>query len=218
GEAGLTGATGEAGVTGATGATGEAGLTGATGATGPAGSGGLVIPFSSVGGAGRGTALPSTNASGVSLNVNLLTFGRTGNDILLTGGSTFTVPFATDNNQFFFTFPVAVTLTGIAASFNNNAAFTPIAASNFRPYIALATAAPGTYNFTISPGSVTYSSSGFLPGVNNPTSTILTALNNTINVPVPAGTLLAIVGGWSDLNGSQALQQYIYMSGSLYFS
>ncbi|GAF11768.1 hypothetical protein JCM19046_3409 [Bacillus sp. JCM 19046] len=137
----------------------------------------------------------------------------------LTGGSGFTVPFASDNYQFFFSFPQAVRLVGLSTLFNNFAAFTPSVGTDFRPYVAVATSAAGTFNFSIEPLSITYSTTGFVPGISNPTSTILRGVNNLVNVLIPAGTNMTIVGGWANLGTStQALQQFIYMSGSVFFT
>lgn len=218
GDAGHTGATGYTGYTGATGDIGPTGATGPTGAPGAPGGGGFVIPYASVGGTTRGTVEPSTNASGVSLLVNLISNGRTGNDLTLAGGSTFTVPFNADNNQFFFSFPMDVTLTAISTYFNNYSNFTPPSGSDFRPYVALASAAPGTLNFTIIPESMSYSSTGYLPGTNNPNSTILTGINSGLSTNIIAGTVLAIVGGWTDFSGTSSYRQFIYMSGSMVFT
>lgn len=147
-----------------------------------------------------------------------MAFGRNSSNLPLAGGSTFTVPFVTDGVQYFFKFPIDVTLTGIAANFNNFDAFIPIAGSSFTPYIAIATADPGTYNFTISPTSITYAADSYLAGVNNPSTTILTAAQNSLNVEIPAETLISIVGGWSNLGTPQALQIFIYMAGTLFFT
>ncbi|GAK14578.1 hypothetical protein JCM19039_4512 [Geomicrobium sp. JCM 19039] len=136
----------------------------------------------------------------------------------LTDGSTFTVPFASDNYQFFITFPQDVLVTGVGAVFNNFAAFTPVTGSDFRPYVALAIATPGTFNFTLIPESITYSTIGFSGGSTNPVSTILNGSTQNLSVPIQAGTVMAIVGGWSNLGTPQSLQQFIYMSGSIFFS
>ncbi|MEI4790256.1 hypothetical protein WAX46_08015 [Bacillus sp. FJAT-53060] len=148
----------------------------------------------------------------------MIAFGKSSNSFPLVGGSTFSVPFGVDNNQLFFVLPVDVTLTGIAANFNNFSSFVPNAGTQFTPYIAVATPAIGTYNFTIIPASISYASSSYIGGVNNPNTTILSVVNNALAINITAGTIIAIVGGWTDLSGTQSLSEFIYMEGSLFFS
>jgi len=110
------------------------------------------------------------------------------------------------------------TLTGASAIFNNWGSFSiSQTTTDIRPYIAIATPAPGTYNFTILQDSIVYPSVGYVYG-SNPSSTILTAYSTDLNVSVPAGTPIAIVAGLISLGTTQqSIQQYIYMSGSLIF-
>jgi len=217
GATGVTGAQGIQGVTGATGITGAQGNQGVTGVTGPSPLANYGVVFASVGGAGRGTVHPLTNASGAPSRVNLIGFGRTGNDITVPDGSSIPIPFGTDNNQFFFSFPQAVTLTGISANFNNYNAFTAAAGTDFRPFVALATSPQGTYNFSINTATLQLSSTGYAPGVSNPNTTILTGQSTGLNVLIPANTLLAIVGGIQNLTTGASAEIYIYMSGSFFF-
>ncbi|KQL56051.1 hypothetical protein AN965_15400 [Alkalicoccobacillus plakortidis] len=193
------------------------GPTGITGLTGPASSSNFAVVFSSAGGAGRGTVHPLANASGAPSRVNLISFGRTSNDITVPDGTSIPIPFGNDNYQFFFSFPQQVTLTGISATFNNWSAFTAAAGTDFRPFVALATSPQGTYNFSIDPAMQQIPFIGYTAGASNPNTTILTGSSTGLNVTIPANTLLAIVGGIINLNTGANAEIYIYMNGSFFF-
>jgi len=145
-------------------------------------------------------------------------FSNSSVPLAVTNGMNFSIPFGTNNVQFLFSLPVDARLTGASAIFNNWGAFSiSQTTTDIRPYIAIATPAAGTYNFTILQNSIVYPKVGYVYG-NNPASTVLTAYTTDLDVLIPAGTPIAIVAGLISLGSTQqALQQYIYMSGSLIF-
>ncbi|GAF23823.1 hypothetical protein JCM19047_3668 [Bacillus sp. JCM 19047] len=149
--------------------------------------------------------------------MNLISFGRTSNDITVPDGSSIPIPFGSDNYQFFFSFPQQVTLTGISATFNNWSTFSAATGTDFRPFVALATSPQGTYNFTIDTAMQQLPSIGYTAGASNPNTTILTGSSTGLNVTIPANTLLAIVGGIVNLNTGANAEIYIYMNGSFFF-
>jgi hypothetical protein len=178
----------------------------------------MSIPFASPSQGWGVRVQPALNASGVLTSINVLGFTGNSPNITVTGGTNFTIPFNTDQYQYMFSLPYNATLIGVSAVFNTVAALSITSATtDIRPFVAIATPAPGTYNFTIIQSSILYPSIGFVQG-NNPTSTVLTAANTLFNVPVAAGTPVAIVGGLVSLGTTaQALQPSLYVSGSLVF-
>ena len=162
--------------------------------------------------------------SGVLTGVGVIGFSKSSEAISVTGGNRFSIPFGTDNLQYMFCFPKEMTLKSISVIFNNWLDIYIVSMStHITPFIALATAAPGTYNFTIIESSKVFPAKGYVNetgvlGQNHPTSTIFTAIKNNMDVTIPAGVPVAIVGGVMSIGTvHQLFQQYIYMHGSMIF-
>ncbi len=141
-------------------------------------------------------------------------------ELAMTGGNSFTVPFAANLTQYFLTFPFDVAVTSISAIYNNSAALATNVNSELRPFMALATSATGTYNFTVIPETLAYSDQPYASGTTIPVSTILQTTSYTppTTVTIPAGTIIAIVNGWQDMTAAADYLVGMYTFGSVGFS
>ena len=156
------------------------------------------------------------SATGVTTRIGTIAFSKSSTAINVTGGNKFSIPFANDNVQYIFSLPYDATLTGISGVFNNWGAITiNNQNTHIAPFVAIATPDPGTYNFTIIAESMVYPETSYTRGTHS-SSTVLTATETGMEIEIKAGTPIAIVGGLVSLGTvHQAVQQYIYMSGSL---
>lgn|GEM_PF-3492716 len=176
---------------------------------------GVIIPFCR---GECGTNYTLTNASGVSTGVMLCTFGMTnGSTTTLTNPATsnpsFTQSIALNNHAFTFVMPYDGTLRSI---YMNSCNYYTLgnASSVVTPYVALYTADPGTTTFTLLSGTKTPAA---IPWTGSTISnSVTTGYQSGLNISIPAGTRIAIVGG-CDSNGL-ALTQWIEYAGALYLS
>lgn len=180
----------------------------------------LSIPFSSARGT---TVMPAVdNKTGVLTETSVIGYGlNSQSSYQVKNGTDFHIPFGQDNQQYVFSLPYDVVLVAISAIFNNYTTFS-IAKSttHMSPYVAIAiTQNDGTYDFKIQLDSRTYPSPGYSyrPQAYS-SNTVLTTTNTTLNIPIPAGTPMAVVSGLIGLGTTfQSLGAWIYMHGSLVF-
>lgn len=175
----------------------------------------MLIPFIS----STSTVYASVVNSSGDLRITPLSFGRfSGTAITMAGGlagGTFTIPTGTDSVQYMFPIAYDATITSIYATFNNYSSFTPTAGSDYYPFVAVATAPVGSFTFTVLQDTVTAASTPFPGGTSSPSGTMLSGNLTGLNVQIPAGTQFMIIGGWYCTGTIRALNQYVYMSGSI---
>lgn len=201
----------EAGPTGPTGPQGDTGTTGSTGSTGATGGTAAVIPFST----GIDTSNPLTNAAGEPLEIQLVSFSGHSNTISLSG-NTFTLP--TGNNyQFTFAIPYDAVVRSIYLTCSNWAAFTPPAGATVYPFVTLATAQLDSALFTLLPTTETVTDTPWVGGANVPAGTTLSGFSVDINVPIPAGSRVAICCTYRITGTPSAQSYYFYYSGGILF-
>lgn len=182
----------------------------------------LSIPFSSAHGT---TVMPAVNTTtGALTETSVIGWGFSNQGPTtydVKNGTDFSIPFNRDNQQYIYSLPYNAKLVGISAIFNNYSSFyISKSTTHMSPYVAMAlTKNDGTYNFKIQLDSRTYPATGYYyrPEV-YPASTVLTTTNTAINIPIPAGTPISVVGGLIGLGTTfQSLGVWIYMHGSLLF-
>lgn len=176
---------------------------------------GVIIPFCR---GECGTNYTITNASGVSTGVMLCTFGMSPfSTTTLTNPTTsnpsFTQAISGDSNSVTFVMPYDGILRSI---YMTSCTYGPIgtATSVITPYVALYTADPGTTTFTLLSGTKIPAA---IPWTGSTISnSVTTGYQTGLNISIPAGTRIAIVGG-CDATGT-SVQQWIEYAGALYLS
>lgn len=116
-----------------------------------------------------------------------------------------------------FVIPTDTTLIAIYGSYSPVVAFIP--ATNITLYTAIATAPENTTVFTIVSESITPASQAFMYTVTYPANTPVSGSNTGLNIPLTAGTRVAIVCGFTTEAGVGAPAQALPFSytGSMLF-
>ena len=195
----------ETGPTGPTGPQGEIGPTGPQGDSSPA----AVIPFSS----GSDTSNPHTNASGEPTEVQLVSFSGHSSNIQIAENA-FALP--TGNNyQFAFAMPYNAVVKSIYLTCANWADFTPPPGALVYPFVMLATAPINSNSFTLLTATQTETTGSWVGGVNNPAGTTLSGSRVDIDVPIPAGSRVAICCTYRITGTPSAQDYYFYYAGGI---
>ncbi|MEC0026332.1 hypothetical protein P4L02_33075, partial [Bacillus cereus] len=177
---------------------------GPTGPTGVTGSN-SIIPFAT----GNSVATTS-NAAGASASIIVSGFGDFTPAFTLTAG---TFSFSAGEAESFIV-PYDATIINIYMS-ATNLAFTPPTPTNIFPYVAIATAPSGSNTFTIIPATKTVVSAPYVGGVAYPANTILSGSLTGLNIPITAGTRVAIVCGFDVTLGNLAAAYIFYYTGGI---
>ena len=109
--------------------------------------------------------------------------------------------------------PVDGTLTTIYANFATVAAFTPT--SNITLYVAIATAASNSLDYTIINSSITPASQPYVLNTAYPIYTPRSGFSTGLNIPLSAGDQVAIVLGFTTSGGTMAQSLPFFYSGGL---
>jgi len=110
--------------------------------------------------------------------------------------------------------PTDGTLQSIYANFATVAAFTPT--TNITLYVAIATAPSNSANYTIITSSITPATQVYAQGTAYPAYTTRAGFSTGLNIPLTAGTQVAIVLGFTTSGGTQAQSLPFFYSGGLY--
>lgn len=138
-------------------------------------------------------------------------FGNFSPAITITGGTTFSFP---SGEAFSFVMPFDATINGIYMS-ATNLAFTPPSGQQIFPYVALATAPPGSNTFTLLPETQTFVDTPYVGGTAYPANTILSGSLTGIAVPIAGGTRVAIVCGFETTGSPLAASYLFYYTGGI---
>jgi hypothetical protein len=171
----------------------------------------VVIPFAT----GIDTSNPSTNAAGEPTQIQIVSYGGHSNSITLTG-NTFTLP-PGNNYQFAFALPYDAILKSVYFTSTNWAAFTPPAGANIYPFVVLATAPLGSNTFTLLTATETASNTPWIGGASIPAGTALSGSQLDIDVPIAAGSRVAICCTYRITGTPSAQSYYFYYSGGILF-
>lgn len=110
--------------------------------------------------------------------------------------------------------PVDGTLQSIYANFATVAAFTPT--TNVTLYVAIATAPSNSADYTIITSTITPATQPYTQGTAYGAYVTRAGSSIGLNVPLTAGTQVAIVLGFTTSGGTQAQSLPFFYSGGLY--
>ena len=218
------GATGPAGATGTAGATGPTGATGITGATGPTGAEGergpiaATIPFS-LSNVNSSGAQISTDAQG---NPETIAFAGFGGDSgyglhlqpgeWASGSVTITQSYAYPSS---FIMPFDGTLRNIYALFANRSELNLDEGVTMRPFVCLGISNSNALVFNILQDTIVYTAP-FVGGTSLPKYSVRRGSLLNLDIPLPAGTLVTVIGGWVGEGVTSEQSTQVSFSGGLY--
>ncbi|ARV91369.1 hypothetical protein P4J32_27740 [Bacillus cereus] len=151
----------------------------------------------------------TTNSSGNSVGIIVSGFGASNGTYNLTSD---TFSFASGEALSFIA-PDDVVITDIYMSVVGVAFNFPGTETTF-PYVALATALPDTNSFTIDLSTKTVVSAPYTPG-STPANTVRSGQLVNLNIPISAGTRVAIVCGMDIQNAAVARSYLFFFTGGI---
>lgn len=218
GATGATGAQGAVGNTGAAGATGPSGATGATGADGQRGPIAATIPFS-LSNVNSSGAQISTDAQGNPQQVTFAGFGGdSGYGLYLqpgewaSGSITITESTAYPSS---FVMPFDGTLRNIYALFANRQQLNLEEGVTMRPFVGIAVSNSNALVFNVLQNTIVYGEP-YVGGSSIPKYSVRKGSLTGLDVSLPAGTLVTIVGGWQGESKGTEQSTQISFSGGLF--
>lgn len=209
---------GATGATGATGPTGATGVTGATGADGQRGPIAATIPFS-LSNVNSSGAQISTDAQGNPQQVTFAGFGGdSGYGLYLqpgewaSGSITITESTAYPSS---FVMPFDGTLRNIYALFANRQQLNLEEGVTMRPFVCIAVSNSNALVFNVLQNTIVYGEP-YVGGSSIPKYSVRKGSLTGLDVSLPAGTLVTIVGGWQGESEGAEQSTQISFSGGLF--
>ena len=221
GDPGPIGPTGSTGPTGVTGTEGTTGPTGATGETGPQGERGPIaatIPFSISNMYVSGAQISSDSQG----NPQMINFAGFGGDyaypVSLQAGewasSTITIR---EQNSYpsSFIVPFDGTLKSIYVLFATRTSLYLDVGVTMRPFVCIAISNTDSLVFNILKDTITYTEP-YVGGTDIPKYSVRRGSLTNLNIDLPAGTLVAIVAGWTGEGVTTEQSTQVSLSGGLF--